>query len=296
MPKTGLIEPLHIRYERFTPALSDHFGVINRPVAFALAQSGGSRYRCCRTSHHINRPGLFDKSVALSVVPITRPEPGATQTASRVTALGFAALIAPLLTIHRTGRMLQLPTGIGATLLTSQNAVAGCPPSCHDLPAFAVGDATAKCAADAGFTRVEIADGDAVALAALVSRTLTPQAGSLFLPSGRGQGHELATSLRQSGFRVYRRAVYQALPVPALPVAAEKHLRQGEVRAAMFFSAETARHFVRLVRAAKLNESVNDVEAVSISDRSTVALRELPWRRISVAVKPNQNAMLALLK
>jgi uroporphyrinogen-III synthase len=270
--------------------------VISRPVAFALAHSGGSRYRCCRTSHHINRPGLFDKSVALSVVLITRPEPGATQTASRVTALGFAPLIAPLLSIHRTGRMRQLPARVGATLLTSRNAVAGCPASCHDLPAFAVGDATAKCAADAGFTRIKIADGDAVALAALVARTLNPQAGSLFLPAGRGQGGELAMSLRQSGFRVFRRTVYEALPVSVLPVAAEKHLRQGEVRAAMFFSAETARHFVRLVHAAKLDETVSDVEAVSISDRSTVALKQLPWRRISVAVEPNQNAMLALLK
>ena len=174
--------------------------------------------------------------------------------------------------------------------------MAGCPASCHDLPAFAVGDATAKCAADAGFTRIKIADGDAVALAALVARTLNPQAGSLFLPAGRGQGGELAMSLRQSGFRVFRRTVYEALPVSVLPVAAEKHLRQGEVRAAMFFSAETARHFVRLVHAAKLDETVSDVEAVSISDRSTVALKQLPWRRISVAVEPNQNAMLALLK
>jgi uroporphyrinogen-III synthase len=64
----------------------------------------------------------------------------------------------------------------------------------------------------------------------------------------------------------------------------------------MFFSAETARHFVRLIRAAKLDEVLGDVDAVAISERSTVALRDLPWRRISVASKPNQDAMLALLK
>jgi uroporphyrinogen-III synthase len=174
--------------------------------------------------------------------------------------------------------------------------VAGCPPACHDLPAFAVGDATATCAADAGFNHIRTADGDAVALAALVSQTLTPQGGPLFFPAGRGQGGELAMALRQKGFRVLRRAVYEAVSIASLPVAAETHLRHRDVRTAMFFSAETARHFVRLIRAAKLDEVLSDVEAVSISERSTVALRELPWRRISVASKPNQDAMLALLK
>jgi len=64
----------------------------------------------------------------------------------------------------------------------------------------------------------------------------------------------------------------------------------------MFFSGETSRHFVRLLRAAGLVEAVRNVEAVSISERAAVALRPLPWRRISVAAKPNQDAMLALLQ
>jgi uroporphyrinogen-III synthase len=262
----------------------------------ALARLTGSRYRCRECLHHINRPGLFDKGVALAVVLITRPEPGATQTADRVSALGLAPLVAPLLSIHRIGQTPQLPAGVRATLLTSRNAVAGCPPACHDLPAFAVGDATAMCAAEAGFNSVRTADGDAIALALLVAQTLTPRDGSLFLPTGRGQGSELAMSLRRKGFRVHRRAVYEAVSSASLPVAAEAHLRHRDVRTAMFFSAETARHFVRLIRAAKLDEVLGDVDAVAISERSTVALRDLPWRRISVASKPNQDAMLALLK
>jgi uroporphyrinogen-III synthase len=201
-----------------------------------------------------------------------------------------------MLCIDRIDQMIQLPVKVQATLLTSRNAVAGCPDACHALPAFAVGEATAQTAAAAGFERVTSAEGDAVALAALIAKMLKPQAGSLFLPAGSGQGGELAKSLRRAGFRVFRRVVYQARAVLALPIAAETHLRHRQVQSAMFFSAETARHFVRLVRSAKLDETVNDVDAISISERSTVALRELPWRRIRVALKPNQDAMLALLK
>jgi uroporphyrinogen-III synthase len=73
-------------------------------------------------------------------------------------------------------------------------------------------------------------------------------------------------------------------------------LQQGQLTAAMFFSTETAQHFVRLVLEAGLGEPIQGVEAVSISERSAMALKKLTWRRISVAAKPNQDAMLALLK
>ena len=232
----------------------------------------------------------------MAVVLITRPEPGATETAIRVASLGFAPLAVPLFSIRQLGYPAHLPGGVKATLLTSRNAVPGCPPSCHDLMVFTVGKATAACAANAGFTQIKIAAGDAVALATLVSKTLKPADGSLFLPVGRRQGVGLATSLRQRGFRVLRYIVYETLMVKTLPVAAEMHLRHGQVGTAMFFSAEVAHHFVRLVHAVGLDESVSNVEAVSISERPTVALRKLPWRRISVAEQPNQDAMLALLK
>ena len=117
----------------------------------------------------------------------------------------------------------------------------------------------------------------------------------MFLPTARGQGGELAGLLRQRGFRVFRRVAYEARGVPALPEPAVTALRLGEVTAAMFFSGETSRHFVRLLRGAGLADAVRAIEAVSISERAAVALRSLPWRRISVAAKPNQDAMLALL-
>ena len=93
-----------------------------------------------------------------------------------------------------------------------------------------------------------------------------------------------------------RRIAYQTAGVPVLPKIAEIQLTQGLLMAATFFSGETSRHFVRLIQAAGLAGSVSDVEAVSISERAAVPLRVLPWRRISVAAKPNQDAMLVLLQ
>ena len=226
-------------------------------------------------------------------VLITRPEPGATETAVRLTALGFIPVVAPVLSI--IAKDIRPPDHITATVLTSRNAVAACPSSFHDRPVFAVGTATAARAREIGFTRVFNADGDAAALAKMIAGTLPPADGSLFLPTGQGQGLDLAKSLRQQGFNVIRRVAYQAKSVPTLPDAAAIHLRRRQLAAAMFFSGETARHFVHLLKAAGLTDAVRDVEAVSISERATMALRTLPWRRISVAAKPNQDAMLVLL-
>jgi uroporphyrinogen-III synthase len=230
----------------------------------------------------------------LKRVLITRPEPGATETAERLTTLGFLPIVAPILSI--VANDLRAPDSVAATLLTSRNAIAACPRLLHDRPVFAVGAATAKHATEAGFRRVFNADGDAASLIELIADTLSPKNGPLFLPTGQGLGIDLATSLRQRGFRVLRHVAYRIAPAPVLPNAAETALAQGLVAAAMFFSGDSALHFVRLIKSAGLSESVRYVEAVTISERAAVPLKGLPWWRISVAATPNQDAMLVLLK
>ena len=227
-------------------------------------------------------------------VLITRPEPGATQTAARLTALGLFPIVAPVLSI--AANELKPPDRMAATVLTSRNAIPACPLSVRDRPAFTVGTATAAQAIKAGFIRVFDADGDATTLVSLIADTLSPADGTLFLPTAQGQGGGLAASLRKRGFRVVRRVAYRVAPVAFLPESAASYLRQRQVASAMVFSGETARHFVQLLRKADLVEAIRDVEAVSISERAAMALRDLPWRRISVAAKPNQDAMLALLQ
>ena len=225
---------------------------------------------------------------------ITRPEPGASQTAARLVALGFDPILAPVLSV--THQAIHAPDHWGATVLTSQNAVPCCPPTMHGHPAFAVGTATARAAAKAGFTRIFDANGDAAALATLIETIVSPADGTLILPTAQGQGGELAATLRQRGFRVSRRVAYRVEPIASLPASAASSLRDGHVAAALFFSGETARNFVRLLHKAGLTEAIRDVEAVSISERAAVALRPLPWRRLQIARTPNQDAMLALLR
>jgi len=233
---------------------------------------------------------------ANSTVLITRPEPGASDTAARVASLGFAPLLSPALHVQAITANLPPVSKIAATLVTSGNAVDALPPEWHVAPLLTVGDATAARARAAGFHDVHSASGDADALAALAVREVSPSAGPLLLASGRGQGQALAATLRRSGHRVIRRVVYAALPAQELGPAAVTALRAGQVRAVLFFSAETARQFIRLVRRAGLAAALGDVDAISIGQPAAVALEAVSWRDIRVAARPNQDEMLALLR
>ncbi len=229
-------------------------------------------------------------------VLITRPEPGASETAARVAALGYIAIVAPLLQILPRRAALPPPGRTQAILVTSGNAIAALPRTHLQLSLFAVGEATAARARVAGFAQVISADGDAGALAALVARSCDRARGALLLATGRDQGMALAARLRASGYTVNRRVVYAAEPVASLPVTARAALTAGTLTAVMVFSAATARQCVRLLRVAQLDEAVRSVDALAIGQPAAVALRALPWRRVLTAARPNQDAMLALLR
>lgn len=229
-------------------------------------------------------------------VLITRPEPGASETAIRIAAMGLEPILAPMLRIEPRAVRLPPASSIAAILATSGNAVDALPEACRATPLFAVGTATARRATHAGFAEVESADGDADALASLVARRLRPEDGPLLLASGERQGLPLAATLRTQGYRVKRRVTYASVPAASLPAAAAALLREGKPHVALFFSAETAEAYVRVVRRAALDQAVETSEAVAIGEAASMALGALRWRRIRVAARPNQDEMLALLR
>lgn len=226
---------------------------------------------------------------------ITRPQPGAEETAARVAALGWRPVVAPLLEIRRLNGALPTAASIQAVLVASGNALPGLARRYRRLPLLAVGDATAARARAAGFTRVHSAGADAAALAALAEDRCDARGTPLLVAAGRGQSLALATALRARGFRVIRRAVYASVPVSTLPQAMSAALRSGRMKAALFFSAETARHFARLLIRAGLRDAVAGVDACAIGAAAAAAIEDLPWRRVRCAARPTQDAMLALL-
>jgi uroporphyrinogen-III synthase len=229
---------------------------------------------------------------------VTRPEPGASDTARRVAALGWRPVLAPALVLApRAAAAERLPTA-QALLLASRAATRAIPPSAA-LPVIAVGEATAAEARAHGFVNVTAAAGDAGALAALATARLHPGAGPLLLAVGAGYGAELAAALRRRGFRVLRRVVYSAEPATALPESAKAALAAEAVVAALFFSPRSAGCAISLLRAAGLAGTVARAEALAISPRVAAVLAaaapEPRWRGLRVAARPDQDSLLRLL-
>lgn len=224
---------------------------------------------------------------------ITRPEPGATATAARLRRAGLHPVVAAFLTIQ--GRVGALPPFgmVQAVLAASGNAVDQMPPAYHSLPMLTVGDATATRAIHAGFTDVVSANGDAVALAVLAAARLDPASGPLLLVAGERQSMALTADLRRRGFRVQRRVVYTAKRVTHFPDAATTAIGNG-LRAAMFFSTETAEAFVYLIPR-HLAPALAGTDALAIGETAATVLRHLPWRTVRVALRPTQDGVLALL-
>ncbi|UPY37624.1 uroporphyrinogen-III synthase [Sediminicoccus sp. KRV36] len=224
-------------------------------------------------------------------VLVTRPEPGAAETAARLTTLGWTPILAPALRL--APRPLPHPPRAQALLLTSRAAARALTP--WPIPVLAVGNATAETARAQGFAQVRAAEGDAAALAALCARTLDPADGALLLAVGAAYSLDLTALLRARGFRVIRRVVYAAAEAPGLPESAARALLGGEVSHAMFFSPRSAACSLAAISAAGLTASVAGVEALAISPRVALALEALPWRRIRVARRPDQDHLLELL-
>jgi uroporphyrinogen-III synthase len=227
-------------------------------------------------------------------VLVTRPQPGAAETARRLADMGYAPVLAPVTQIVPLAPRLPVPALIQAVLATSANALPALERHCT-LPLLAVGDATAGKARARGFAVVHSAGRDAEALAELAIRVCDPAGLPLLFVSQQGQGRPLVRALRAAGFTVVHRSAYAARPVPALPEPAHTALCRREVGAVLFFSPATARAFVALT-ASLPADLFAPVEALAISPAAAAALAPLPWQRIRVAAAPNQDELLGLLQ
>jgi uroporphyrinogen-III synthase len=219
-------------------------------------------------------------------VLITRPEPGASTTAARLTALGHTPLIAPCLAIKPIA--LNLPEAPAAIIITSSQAIPALPAAYRNIPIFCVGDATAGRLREAGFGSVSSANGDANDLYKLIIAQRIP--GTYLLAVGERHGLALAKNLRAAGITLLRRTVYTASPLRTLPPAAAAALQAGEVDAALFYSAESVRSFIRLKP-----PNTGTINALALSPAVASVLHGLPWARIHVALAPTEADLLALL-
>ena len=228
---------------------------------------------------------------------LTRPIDDARASADKLRALGHEAVLSPVIEIVAL-RCELTPQAFDALALTSAHAARFLSPAdkarLAALPAFAVGARSAAAARAAGFARVESAEGDERALAALLQTRLPRGAAVLYL-AGRERKGGLEALLAQAGLRCTLVETYDAAAAPALTPEAASALRRGGLDAALHYSARSAKLLFHLARAAGLDDALSQLRHLCISADAAAALPPGARARAEIAAAPAEAALLELL-
>ncbi len=217
----------------------------------------------------------------IRTVWITRAQPGADRTAQRLSSLGFAPVIAPLLAIRSLDVAPDL-TGIEALAFTSRNGVQTFAAVSADRsrPVLAVGDATAASAREAGFIDVRSANGDIHALATLIRAESRGR--SILHPGAVEPAGDLSALVGEAA-RVTALAIYEALETDVDAPQAWDTVLIHSPRAARTLAATVAA------------DTARDRLAVAISQAAAGPLNALPFAEIRIAEAPTETSLLAAL-
>jgi len=228
---------------------------------------------------------------------VTRPLEESRLTAQCLHDMGFGTHIAPMFDIVLCASQAPVGNTTRALLFTSKSGVkAFCETHAQrDLPVWCVGDETASCARENGFAAVRSADGDSRDLGRMVAEEYDPGRGTLLRIAGSDTPDTLDTLLREKGFDLERRTLYQIRPIERLDDETAGLLRAGALDAAMFFSPMTARVFADCAAKAGLAQACRALTAWCISDETARALGSLPFCRRIAAPRPTRAALFSLL-
>lgn len=219
-------------------------------------------------------------------VVVTRPQPQAVATASRLREHGFEAIILPLTAIVAIPTTDFEPSAVSCIAVTSGNALrhanADLLQRLHHLPLFAVGNRTADEARKAGFSKVLSAIADAGALASLVAEHTGAGDRVLYL-CGATRRPEFESALAHLGRSVLAIETYETQMLVPEPNAAAV-LKSADVVLVYAQSAALALN--------EIGVSGSSAAFVCISERVGQALR-VPVANVRVAIHPDEASMLA---
>jgi uroporphyrinogen-III synthase len=227
---------------------------------------------------------------------VTRAEPGAGETAKRLTQLGHEALVAPLLTVRRLVEGEPDLRGVGALAFTSANGVRAFAElsARRDLLVFAVGEATAAAARQEGFADIHAGAGDVGALAAEIAGRRGDLGGEVLHAGAAEPAGDLAGALRAAGVPVRALALYQTVAADPLPPAGLDDLTG--TQAVLLHSPKAAKLLAEMMRSVAPPLDPDRVQLLGLSPACLAPLADIPAAGRHAAKAPNDADLLALLE
>ena len=225
---------------------------------------------------------------------VTRPEPDASETAARLSALDIEPIVEPMLIYEPLSTTLPDPSGFAAMVITSGNALRalhlrGEIDRYMGLKLFAVGDRTAAAARKLGFAEVVSASGDVHDLIELLAEA--GLAGPIFYPAARVRSGDLGRALARHGIMVIATKIYDMAPAEALSPPLWARLEDGDITAALFYSRRTAETFISLTAGLSSKAKLG---MLCLSENVAAPLIAAHFVRVALADHPSEEAMMGL--
>lgn len=235
-------------------------------------------------------------------VLVTRPRTSSENFAQELKRHGYEGLIEPMLSIEALATPMPDIRGIQAMMITSGNALEALEAGGHTIselagfPCFCVGPRTAEKARAAGFRDVHSAAGDGTELAQLIGGTLEGKGGPVLHISGQDIDSKAQDELARLGHKVVPWPVYIAEPSSNLAEPTIRLLEQRKLDAIVVFSVRTAQVLKALLAQNALEACCAGLTAIGLSETVAEALKPLPWRKLAVAARPTEEAVIECLK
>lgn len=238
-------------------------------------------------------------------VVVTRPQHSGERTISRLTRMGYEAVLLPLADpVHHIdeARRALLDTH-GAIAVTSAEAIRVLAALKTDLaqhldrPLFAVGKATAEEAKKLGFTNIAISEGGGIELATLISPhpASLAKAPLLYLAGHpRAAGFEAKLTELQLRFRTVE--CYRMKEIVPGDDILRRLFVDGSANAVLLYSHQTALRFFALPFVQKNPEIFAETRFLCLSEAIAGAIPAVMRLHVDIADMPDEDRLLALLK
>ena len=189
------------------------------------------------------------------------------------------------------------PDVVGALVFTSANGVRAVHGIALDrsMRVYCVGEKTAACARNSGFTSVVASGGDVEALFAKITAQQREISGEVVHLAGVERAGNLVGRLQAAGMKARAISVYEMTSVDQLPIDIADALNTGSLTDVTFFSANSARRFIRLVDGAGALDLLRSLRVICISESVAACARVGLWQCVKVTKTPTVDAMIDTL-
>jgi uroporphyrinogen-III synthase len=235
-------------------------------------------------------------------VLVTRPPQSGARTAERLVALGHEPLLLPLFEpmhdadkafagLAGTDGPIAVTSAEAIRAMTEQPAATSLAPHLH-RPLFAVGDATAEQAKNAGFDNVTASTGNGADLAdAIAAET---QNSVLYL-AGTPRAETFESRARKIGLTVIVAECYRMQHLH-VPVEILRNLFADEAPdSILFYSRQTAENFFALHEIATNLDALIGIRLLCLSKSVADAVPPTLQGHVAIAATPDEDSLLSLL-